>query len=214
MPDGTFAPTTPVRAALDIEDESVAYLLTDGTYHAFDLDTRRFTGGGLRDALVPEASGVPLSTGETIPAGHAGGDPGLEGFVLGAESVAYLGHIVKATGEVVVETVVTEFGPEWSRALAPSRGEVRADWIDTTNDGGWATVAPSDFCDTPTSRVGPYQAFITPSAVHVYEAGVCFDFVERVPFPSFPPFARPGAPAAADVAAAFFHQGELHVFAN
>ncbi len=214
MPAGAFAPTTPVRAAFDLENDGIAYLLTDTTYHILDIATRSFVGGGLRDELLPEAHGTALTTGVTIPAGHAGGNPNREGFIISGESVAYVGYIVRTTRLFVVENVVTEFGPDWSGALAPNRRDLRADWLDTANDDGWVTANPSDFCATLMPTVSTYQAFITSSSVHVYEAGACFEFVERRPFAAFPAFELPDAPIAREVSAAFFHQNELHVFVD
>ncbi len=214
MPDGSFAPTTPVRAAFDIEDDGVAYLLTDATYHVLDLGTLGFTGGGARDELLPEARGAALTMAETIPAGHAGGDPAREGFIINAEAVAYQGYIVRATRDFVVETVVTEFGPDWSGPLAPSRSELRADWLDVSNARGWVTANPAEVCAASTPRVATYHAIVTPTSVHLYDAGHCFEFVERHPFTTFAPFRAPGAPAPRDVVAAFFHQGDLHVFVD
>lgn len=214
MPGGAFAPTTPVRAALDIEDDNVAYLFTDTTYHVLDIAARRFTGGGTRSDLLPEAAGTPLITAETIPAGHAGSDPSREGLILSGEAIAYTGYIVRATREFVIDNMVTDFGPAWDGPLAPRRGDVRADWLDLDNAAGWVSADLRDFCDTTVMRVGPYQGIITPSAVHVADSGVCFEFVQRDAFASFPAFDGTSAPAAGTVVAAFFHQGALHVFVD
>ncbi len=214
LPGGAFAPDTPIRAAFDLESLAVAYALTDATYHVLDLSAMRWTGGGARNDLFPEASGTPLIAAISIPEAHVGGTPGQEGLVISGVAVAYTGRISLTTREAVLDGQVTDFGDAWRAPLAPSRSDILAEWLDLDNADGWAVGSPRDLCGAAATSIGPYTADLTSTHVHLNDAGSCFEFFERAAYSSFTPFARPGAPPAASVQAAFYNQGALYVFTD
>jgi hypothetical protein len=179
-----------------------------------DLSEMRWTGGGARNDLFPEASGTPLIAAISIPERHVGGTPGQEGLVISGVAIAYTGRISLTTREAVLDGQVTDFGDAWRSPLAPSRSDIRAEWLDIDNADDWAVGSPRDLCGASATSIGPYTADLTSTHVHLNDAGSCFEFFERASYGSIVPFSRAGAPPASGVQAAFYNQGALYVFTD
>ncbi len=207
------APTTTLRFALDIERLSLAYVFTTTTYHVLDVRARRWTESGRRTAVFPALSGLEGFAGYTVPAGVNGGDPNLEtGAVLATTGV--LAFAFDLTERRFLERQ-TDPIPMWMPpANAPSYRAIRAAWLDITNASGWVTASPSSLCPSGPMTARGYAGAIASDRVHVFEAGYCFLWAPPVPFASFAPFARPGAPPLARIATTFFQNQTLVVLAN
>lgn len=208
---GPFAPTTPIRAAFDVEALGQAWVLTDGTYHVMRLSDRAWIAAGTRNTLFPEASGAALRTALSLPYPHGGG---YEIVFLSSATAVYHYDVQWADGQIVFREITTEFGPEWSAPNAPVRARIRFDWFDDLNDRGWASVDPSTLCDTTLTALGAYGVYVTDTHTHLQDGLACFQFFRRDPLPSFAPLALPGAPDAAVIGAAFQHGGALYLFAE
>ena len=212
-PPGPFAPTSPVRAAFDIESLNIAYVLTDATYHILRLSDRTFTGAGSRSDLFPRSTGA-LINAYAVTAGHAGSDPNLESVTIESVGSAQIYNFNLATRGVAFVSEVTDFGPAWAGPRAPARSTIRATWLALDNDSGWVSGVPSSLCASGTSTTTAYAGVISTSTIHVVEAANCFDFYTPVAYTAFPPFSRPGAPRVEDVAAAFYNHGDLWILAE
>lgn len=201
------APALPVRAAVDIESLGLAYVLTDTTFHLLDLGTRAWVDSGPRTQLLPESAGASLVTAYTVPAHH--GDPtGMnEGVVLHFRDRVL--HYQFALASRAMRFTRRDPIAPWTGTHAPSLDRVRLCWLDLQNSEGWITQNPASFCPpgtTTDTRVGPYFAMITDTAVHTADAGYCFQWIATVPHSTFPPFRLPGAPAPAALGATW-HRG-------
>ena len=212
-PPGPFAPTSPVRAAFDIESLSIAYVLTDSNYHILRLSDRTYTGAGARADLFPQSTGA-LINAYSVTAGHAGGDPNIEGITVESVTSAQSYDFNLTTRGVAFTREITDFGAVWTGPRAPARSSIRAAWLALENDSGWVTGAPSSLCPGGASATTAYAGVISTATIHVVEAGQCFDFYAPVAYTAFTPFTRPGAPRVEDVAAAFYNRGDLWILAE
>lgn len=204
------APSTPIRFTLDIERPRLAYVFTDSTYHLMDTTTRQWTQSGPRASLIAQLAGASTSMSYCVPAGFGGGDANLEGC-----AVATPGGVLQVQYNITSRQFVynrTDPIPTWMPAMyAPNYGTIRAGWVDTDNANGWFTTAPSSVCAMGGATPGPYLAVIDSDRVHFFEASVCFLWAPTVPFASFTPFTRPGAPPLARIASSFMIDRQLFV---
>ena len=205
-----FAPTTPVRAAFDVESLGRAWVLTDGTYHVMRLSDRAWIAGGERNALFPEASGAALRTGFSLPSPAAP----HEIVFLNSATAAYSYEAQWSDGRMVFGSVTTTFGPEWSAAFAPARDQLRFDWVDLENTSGWASLDPRTLCDTTATTLTTYAVLGTGDAAHLLEGSSCFEFFRRDPHPTFGPLGFPDAPPVAAIGAAFMSAGTIYLLAE
>lgn len=203
------APTTAVRFVLDVESLAIAYVFTDTTHHVLDVRTRQWTASGPRDSIIAQLAGREAFGGYTVPAGHAGGNPNLEG-----------GAILTTTGVINVQFDIAmrrwsflseaPIPTDWAPAAnAPMYSNLRAAWLDIGNADGWVTFSPMSLCMTSATRVGPYAAALSGDRVFFFEAGSCNRWGPPVSFASFAPFTRAGSPPLARIAATFFQAGQL-----
>ncbi|MEM9191947.1 MAG: hypothetical protein AAGF12_22430 [Myxococcota bacterium] len=213
-PSGAFAPTAPIRAAFDIESRGVAYVFTDGTYHVLDVGSRSYTSAGQRGDVIPELNGVPLVGALSIPAGHAGGDPNTEGLIVSGAAVAQTYDVDVSTRVFTSTNRVTDFGDAWMAPLAPPRTAIRAEWLALEDNEGWVGGSPRQTCGANLDTVDLYSAHIAASSIHFLDLQVCFEFVSQSGYGTFNPTARSGSPSIEQVAAAFYHQGTLWLFAE
>lgn len=203
--DSTLAPTDTVRAAFDIEGELEGFVLTDTRLHVVDLPARQWVRREDRASVLPELGNAEILVAYTIPAGWSGGDPNTEGVTFLSATTAYIYDYTIDTGTFSFIDQITRFGAAWDAAAAPDPAQLRAAWLDVTNDPGWYEADIMALCGVA-GEPGPYVAFIAGSNVHLSDAGYCFEFVEPVTMPAFSPFTLPNAPVAADVGGALYNE--------
>ncbi|MEM6958638.1 MAG: hypothetical protein AAF645_23345, partial [Myxococcota bacterium] len=113
-----FAPSAPVLAAFDIETAGRAFVLTAGSVHTLRLSDGEYVASATLATLFPEVEGSVV-TANSIPAGHAGGDPNVEGVQLTTINRAYQYAYDLTTGRFSFRPpVITDFGAPWAGGLA------------------------------------------------------------------------------------------------
>ncbi|MEM6733745.1 MAG: hypothetical protein AAF658_19450, partial [Myxococcota bacterium] len=103
------------------------------------------------------------------------------------------------------------FGAPWAGGLAPDRARIVGDWLALSNDDLWVPGTPLATCGTGGATFTVYIATLTADEAHIFDAGVCNDFVVRMPLADFGPFAFPDAPAGGSIGAIFFNDGRIWV---
>ncbi|MBX3248600.1 MAG: hypothetical protein KF901_15595 [Myxococcales bacterium] len=206
-----LAPTSPVRAAFDVESIELAYVLTDTTYHVLRLADRTWVEAGNRDLLFPEAAGAALNSAFSIPAGYLGGNPDVEPLSLSSAGSVYQYQMTLPARLVAFTNQVDE--RTWEPPFAPDPALVRFSWTAAENPG-WAAGDPNGLCGEGPPMIEGYAAFATSTDVHIYEGQHCFEFASRTPIGDFAPFRRLGAPPIARIGAAFWNAGRLWILAE
>lgn len=205
-----LAPNSAVLAAFDIEADRIAFVITQDEVIEVDLEARTWEAKTMVADRFPEVE-APVSSAYSIPAYWGGKPDAPEGITIAGSDVAFLYTYANGTFTYDQSTV---FGPEWDGPGAPAGADVRAMWLDVTNDDGWVTNDLSDLCET-SGPVGPYLAVVTADAVHPMDVGVCFDFFPGVAYAEFGPLALPGAPPPDRVGGAAYNETTgLVVFAG
>lgn len=189
------APRAPIETVIDLESLSRAYFFTAGTYHVLDLLSRTWIASGARSALIPQTAGVTLIAGFTIPAGHAGGPPTVEGSLIASATSVYSYDIdfsVPATP--VFRLAVPAAGATNPTAFTPPPG-LQTIYLDVS--GNWAPDSRA-VCTSATAATGPYAAQFTTDRALIDDAGWCFMRIADVPITAFGPFAYAAAPARSE----------------
>ncbi len=207
-----LAPASTIRAAFAIEATSEGFVLTDTQVHVVDLATRQWTRVELRNDLFPEAVGDLLLAAQAVPASHAG-DPNVASVTLLSEAAAYVYSLDVTTGVWTFDQAITDYAAEWN-ASGPELNEIRASWIDVTNPALWFDADILSLCGVAADP-GPYAAYTTADAVHLSDAGYCFEFVLPEVYADFLPMTYANAPAAPRIGAALYGDtAGLWVFAE
>lgn len=206
--DSTLAPSDTVRAAFDIESELEGFVLTDTRVHVVDLAARQWVRSEDRDSALPELGADEILVAYTVPSEWGamfGGDPNLEGVTFLSATTVYIYDYEIDTQTFSFAQSTTSFGAGWDAPAAPTRSEMRAAWLDVTNDPGWYEGDIMQLCGVA-GEPGPYSAIVAASDVHIGDAGYCFEFIDPVALSAFAPFTLPGAPLAADIGAALYNE--------
>jgi hypothetical protein len=217
--DSNLAPAGPVRAAFDIEDVNEGVVLTDTHYYVVDLITREWVRSASRAVDLPELGNDEILGAYAIPGYWGemfGGSPDTVGVGLQSASNVYLYDYDIPSESFTFVEAISDFGPAWATPEAPSPAEVRATWLDVSNEPGWWAADIAALCGGGQDGApGPYSATIGADAVHLSDAGYCFAFDTPIPFEAFTPFSYPQAPAVEQVAAAFYSElAGLWIFAE
>ncbi|MCX4243117.1 hypothetical protein [Paraliomyxa miuraensis] len=192
----TLAPTGPVRAAFDVESELEGFVITDTRVHVVDLASRLWVRSDNRSDVLPELGDDEIKIAYSVPAYWGemfGGRPGLESITFLSATTVYAYVYEIDTQSFTFDFSTTDFGAAWSAPAAPTRPAMQAAWLDVTNDEGWAQGDIMRLCGVA-GAVVPHVAVLGEGDVHVSDAGYCFEFFDPVPYASFEPFGRPGAP--------------------
>ncbi len=191
--DSNLAPTGTVRAAFRVEANNEGYVLTDTHVYVVDLITRQWESSAGRDTLFAEVGADVLTGAYAVPA-HHGGDPTLGSVTLFSPSNIYIYEYDIVTGGFTFVQALSDYGPAWLDAAAPDPADIRGAWLDVTNEPGWYTADINALCGID-GEPGPYAAFVGDSAVHLSDAGYCFEFDTPQPYSTFLPFSYANAPA-------------------
>jgi len=211
---GTFAPTSAIVAAFDLETEGRAYVLTETTAHVLQLSDRRWLSGTTTATLFPEAEADVVLGAYSVPTTIANGDGIHEGVTLQSGSAAYNYQLNLETGAVRHVSTITNFSDAWDAALAPPAEDVRFIWLDVDGTRDWVSASPMDTCGIGPDEMEGYAVVGTRARSHVLEAGWCFEFVAAPVHAGFAPFTYEGAPNPSEIGATFWNQGELWAFAE
>jgi hypothetical protein len=210
-------PGSTLRAAFDVEDEDVAFVLTGSAYHRFTPSTLRWGEARPLTDIAPGLTTVDrIAAAYSVPSTY-GGDGTREGVTISAihngEKLVWQVDYVRAT-QTFVRTNSGLYGDahQWSDTHAPSAAQMRANWVDSTNERGWAQGNPSQYCETPQTAIVGYAAVLTSTHVHYLDGGSCFVFMPAVSVASATYLQYPGAPSPSVVGAAFWHKGALYMF--
>lgn len=199
--EGALAPTTPIRAAFDIEGIDRAYLLTDTTYHLMQPSDGVFLQAGTRSSIMPQADGLVVVSAYGAPEGAP-----LTQVVVAGAAVAHIYDYEHETGLFTYSRRVDEFDVNWNGPDAPARNRIQASWRSGHNDLDWAV-------DSATCVVTEgYAAFISDGMVHPRDFGACRLFLDPLLFADFPPFALITAPPSEGIRAAFYNDDRLWLF--
>ncbi len=206
VPTTGDAPTTEVHAAFDIESTGNAIVLTETTYHVLDIDAARYTASGRISDFIPSFEGHP-SVATSVPAAHSDGEN--ESVMIASGTHVFVYGFSLATGRLNFDRRIaaSELGPDWGTPHAPSLGRLDGVWTALEDDERWTNV----ICPGG-ARNEIYAAYLSNGRVHVYASGHCFGFMESYAFDAFGPFRNADAPASEDVAASFYHRGDVWVF--
>jgi len=211
---GTFAPTSAIVAAFDLETEGRAYVLTDTTAHVLQLSDRRWLSGTTTAALFPEAEADVVLGAYSVPSTIDNGDGIHEGVTLQSGSAAYNYQLNLETGAVRHDSTITNFSDAWDAALAPPAEDVRFIWLDVDGTRDWVSASPMATCGIGPDEMEGYGVIGTRSRSHVLEVGWCFEFVAAPVHAGFEPFTYEGGPNPSEIGATFWNQGELWAFAE
>lgn len=206
--DSPMAPSEPVLAAFDIEDERIGFAITAARVHELDLVSRQWVGSRNRDDVMPELAGQDVLVGYTVPSHWSSkdGQPGpTEGASFLTATDAFNYQYTVASGEFSFVSSVKLPATTWGSAGSPEVGTVRASWIDVLNGDGWANETVEEACGMP-SPTGPYQAVVATNSVHLIDAGYCFMYFDPLAYDDFSPFGLPGAPAGSDIGGALYSE--------
>lgn len=214
--EAEHAPGSPIRAAFDIEDDDLAFVLTDDTYHSFQPSTGDWLDSWPLTELEPGLMSVDVVFAYSIPSSH-GENLDREGINFsgmdGDDKIVWQKYFERSTQTFSVNPDGLDGEVhEWTKANAADPAALRASWLDIENSRGWIDADPSEFCDTQMEETGPYIGHISDDHIYIVEAGACFEWLEPRPVGDFEAFQLPGAPSAHEIGAAFWHQGHLYIF--
>jgi len=203
------APTQPIVAAANVQTRGEAFVFTQDTYHVLSLTGLEWVDHGALTSKFTGATGANITCGYGVSWSHAD----ETSIVLIEGEWARIYYVDNSTRGVSPD----EDNPrqiDWSDKgdSAPQLQNIKANWLSLENDEGWTSFDPRDLCETTATEIGPYSAYITTlGSVHLIDVGHCWKFYAMMPLGDFPPFGVAGAPAAADIVAAFYVSPSLYV---
>lgn len=208
----TSAPTSPVRAAFDIEHSNFAFVVTETSLHRLHLDPDRH---GDSDPVWTDV--IPLEdvdsklAATTIHAAHADPEESPDDAVtlLGTENGAPQQWRTSYDFDREVFGEWTGEPVEWTREEAPTPREVGFAWRDNDNARGWFDGEPP--CGiSPTDEFRAYVGYAAGETIHMHDVWYCTDYFRAVPLDEAGP-AVEGMPAVEDIGAAFWHGRALYL---
>ena len=218
--NSTYAPTSPIRAAFDIEDRDIAIVFTKTTYRVFRPSALVWEPPKAISSLTSGLSGTNIRGSWSIPAAHAGSPAGEDGIVL----VSIVNGQAETWNGTFQPTKMSVSWTDEGKKLGTQKGphtpnsipSVRGLWLDTKNARNWVQGNPQQICgDSSTNhgtKIEPYAAAIDPKSVYFYEAGYCFEWIEEIPYANSPFGSMPAAPTSTkDIGAAFWHKGDFYL---
>ncbi len=189
------APGSPIEEAVAIEATGRVWVLTRSTWHVLLVDGLQWIDSGDRDALFPEVAGQEVVAAASVPAGWASDPtPTTADVFIETSETAWIYSFDLDTRSF---TLVSSAPMDWTGdPLAPDPAAVTLAWLAVDETAGWGSAGdPFATCGLGTSVMGPYAVYMSSSgAVHLYDAGWCFQFVARMPAPDFSIFTFAGAP--------------------
>jgi hypothetical protein len=215
--DGTAlsasAPTSPVRAAFDIEHSNFAFVVTETSLHRLHLDPDRHGDSDPVWTDVIPLKDVDADLGSTtLRAAHAdpADSPDDAVTLLGTDDGtprrwrASYDFDREVFGEWTGESV------EWTHQDAPTPREIGFAWRDNDNARGWFDGEPP--CGiSPTGEFRAYVGYASGETVHMHDVWYCTDYFRAVPMEQAGPSAAEQMPAIEDVGAAFWHGRALYL---
>lgn len=212
------APSSPIRAAFDIEEDNLAFVLTDDTIYEFRPSDRSWIDASPLADLDPGLPATPLASAYTIPAEYSSADGNDETAMINGVSAGQLyqwqknyhrssGEFSNTDADIVGEPV------EWGDPNAPAPNQVNASTVVHRDDRGWIDASlPADCESRPVAGYLLYFADTSLYFIGLDEQFTCSAWLNPMAVSDFEPILYEGAPPADRVGAAFWHQGGLIVF--
>ena len=215
-------PLGTIKAAWDIEDSDIGFVLTQNGYHELRLSALTWSPARpLSDLLLSvDAPLEHAAFADSIPASHTNSN--FETITInlvdagGTKRIWMLKYLLNSRRfeRRLPDRFIGEahiWREEHSDEYSPNPAFVRAAWTDLENDRYLLDVNPQEYCGSGPVTSNLYTALMTTDSIHLLEVGHCFDFTPSVPLAGSP-LDLPNAPNFDDVGAAFWHQGSLYLF--
>lgn len=222
---GPNAPTSPIRAAISVDDGREAYVMTDSTFHVLSLTAS--TPTWVRTGPLDGAGQLPdvLATGGEIlfawslnDAFFDGGDPLVESLAIvvdvAGETRAFSYGYDAGTREFTRDLEQPTTGApccDWTAetGVTPLQAaQVRAQWLDEANLDRW-----TDTCSADADSHAYIGSLATADEVAFQPICTNLSFSERIPARTFTPFDGTDGPILGSVAAAVWSSG-LYLFTD
>ena len=219
---GVNTPRSVIKAAWDIEELDIAFVLTPDGYHELRLSTLTWSPlRPLSDLSIPQNG--PLQNAAfamSNPAGHTNNPYETVTINLvdggGSKKVWILKYLISSGlyEPAYPDRFIGEphiWREEHSDEYSPNPAFVRASWLDIENTRYILDFNPQAFCGQGPTSSNIHMGLLTSENIHMIEAGSCFDFIPPVALEGSP-LDLPGAPNFSEVGGAFWHQGSLYLF--
>ena len=216
---GVHTPQGPIKAAWDIEELDIAFVLLPTGYHELRLSSLTWSPlRPLSDLSIPnDASLQNAGFAMSNPAGHTNNP--FETITInliddgGTKKIWMLKYFI-ADGRYepyFADQFIGEphiWREEHSDEYSPNPAFVNASWLDIDNSRYIMNINPQEYCGQGPTSSNINSGMLSSDTIYLYESGSCFDFIPPIPIMGSP-LDLPGAPDFSEIGGAFWHQGSL-----